>query len=904
MLHGRTEELTTLTTAVESARGGRAAAIVVLGEAGVGKSALVDELAAQSEGVQVLRTRGVESEVDFAFGGLYELLRPAMPRIRRLPPGQASAMRTAFGLEAGAVTEPLLISVGTLSLIAELAEETPVLCVVDDAHWLDPVSATAFAFVARRLTAERVAMVFTVRDSEAHRIDTAGINELQLNRLDETASRDLLVSRFPEIASAVAERLFENTLGNPLALAEMAGSLSKQQLQGSIRLPDQLAASGGLSDAFLARARRLSEAAQQLLLVVAIDDTGDLRTVLDSASRLDIPPEVLDEIETTGLVDIEDTFVRFHHPLIRSAVLHGSSRPGQREAHKALAATYRAAGDLERAASQMFAATEGMDETVAAELEEAAIPARRRGGFQAASQALEHSAALTPEPARRAQRLLVAAEDAFSAGLIDRAQRLVEASRALTDETSVPTELIRLQAWTEMNEGSVATAREILWEGARETFSTDPDISLEMAAAAAETAWVHSDFDTLKEMSSSLPLFERVVSSSSYHSLLLTGFIAHAHGDLLGGTAALAEATRLAEDQDDNDLLNSAGHVAFYTGDDSAAHRINTKVAARARAAGSIGRLIYALQRQAPAEILKGRLALAGATLEEASDLAQTIGRQALLDLTTTWQAYISAVRGTDEFKSLSAAVEDRRATATLGALRPLFDSVASWAQATHEAIDDRQAASALQRLRSIDHPAIKTMAAFDLVDLGFRSGQSLEAMRAIDSLESLASAGEAGWASRLAAYGRALLSDEDAELHLRQALEPRGPNQRPFDMARIHLALGIHLRRNRRRMEARPHLEEALASFESMGARPWAEQASRELRASGKTARARDPSTIFDLTPQELQVARFVSQGLTNREVAERLFLSPRTVDYHLRKIFVKLGISSRSRLSQFSFD
>lgn len=903
MLHGRAEELATLTNVVESARGGRAAAIVVRGEAGVGKSALVDELTAQSEDVQVLRTRGVESEVDFAFGGLYELLRPAMPRIHRLPPGQASAMRTAFGLEAGAVTEPLLVSVGTLSLIAELAEETPVLCVVDDAHWLDPVSGTAFAFVARRLTAERVAMVFTVRDGEADRIDTAGINELQLNQLDETASRDLLVSRFPEIASAVAERLIENTLGNPLALVEMAGSLSEQQLQGSIGLPDQIPAIGSLSDAFLARAQRLNEAAQRLLLIIAIDDTGNLRTILESARRLDIPQEVLDEIETTRLVDIEDTFVRFHHPLIRSAVLHGSSRPDQKKAHKALAATYRAGGDLERAASQMFAATDGLDETVAAELEEAAIPARRRGGFQAASQALEHSAALTPDPARRAQRLLAAAEDAWTAGLIDRTRRLVEASHALTDETSVPTELIRLQAWTELNEGSVATAREILWESARQTLSTDPDISLEMAAAAAETAWVHSDFDTLKEMSSSLQLFETLISSSSYHSLLLTGFIAQAHGDLLGGTAALAEATRLAEDQDDNDLLNSAGHVAFYTGDDSAAHRINTKVAARARAAGSIGRLIYALQRQAPAEILKGRLALAGATLEEASGLAHTIGRQALLDLTTTWQAYLSAVRGTDEFKNLSAAVEDRRATGTLGALRPLIDSVSSWAQATNEAIDDRQA-SAYQRLRSIDHPAIKTMAAFDLVDLGFRSGQSQEAMRTIDTLESLASGGEAGWASSLAAYGRALMSEDDAETHLRQALEVGAPNQRPFDIARIRLALGTHLRRNRRRMEARPHLEEALASFESMGARPWAEQASRELRASGKTARARDPSTIFELTPQEVQVARFVSQGLTNREVAERLFLSPRTVDYHLRKIFVKLGITSRSRLSQFSFD
>lgn len=903
MLHGRTEELATLTTVVESARGGRAAAIVVRGEAGVGKSALVDELTSQNEDVQVLKTRGVESEVDFTFGGLYELLRPAMPRIHRLPPGQASAMRTAFGLEAGAVTEPLLVSAGTLSLIAELAEETPVLCVVDDAHWLDPASATAFAFATRRLQAERVAMVFTVREEEAHRIDTAGINELHLNRLDATASRNLLLSRFPEIASAVAERLIENTLGNPLALVEMAGSLSEQQLQGSIGLPDQIPAIGTLSDAFLARAQRLNEAAQRLLLIIAIDDTGNLRTVLESATRLNIPPEVLDEIEATRLVDIEDTLVHFHHPLIRSAVLHASSRPDQKKAHKALAATYRAAGDLERAASQMFAATEGLDETVAAELEEAAIPARRRGGFQAASQALEHSAALTPDPARRAQRLLAAAEDAWTAGLIDRTRRLVEASHALTDQTSVPTELIRLQAWTELNEGSVATAREILWESARETLSTDPDISLEMAAAAAETAWVHSDFDTLKEMGSSLQLFETLVSSSSYHSLLLTGFIAHAHGDRLGGTAALAEATRLAEGQDDNDLLNSAGHVAFYTGDDSAAHRINTKVAARARAAGSIGRLIYALQRQAPAEILNGRLALAAATLEEASGLAQTIGRQALLDLTTTWQAYLSAVRGTDEFKNLSATVEDRRATGTLGALRPLIDSVASWAQATQEAIDDMQA-SAFQRLRSIDHPAIKTMAAFDLVDLGFRSGQNQEAIRAIDSLEPLASAGGAGWASSLAAYGRALMSEADAELHFRQALEVSAPNQRPFDMARIRLALGIHLRRNRRRMDARPHLEEALASFESMGARPWAEQASRELRASGKTARARDPSTMFDLTPQELQVARFVSQGLTNREVAERLFLSPRTVDYHLRKIFVKLGISSRSRLSQFSFD
>jgi len=903
MLYGRADELATLTALVDAARAGHSKTIVVRGDAGIGKSALLNELTAYAHGFHVLKIRGVESESDFAFGGLHQLLQPALPLVHRLPPGQASALRTAFGLEAGDAGERLLVSVGVLSLVAELAEESPVLCLVDDAHWLDRASATALAFVARRLQVERVALVLVIREGEGA-FDSAGISELRLGALDEADSRELLSARYPQVKSAVAQRIVDDTMGNPLALLETASSLSEAELDGSTPLPDQLPAKGQLTDGFVTRFRKLSEPAQTFVLVVAADDTGSLVNLLDATGRLGVPASVLDEVEASRLIEADGGLVRFRHPLIRSAVLHSSPSTDRRATHQALAATYRALGEIERAAWHLAASTAGTDERVAADLEEAATLARLRGGFEAACAALEHSAALTPEVENRARRLAAAAEDAWTAGQIDRARELLDSSRTLTPEVSVRPDRVRLRAWIELTEGSVSAARAILWEGSRQAFPADPRLSLEMAAAAAETAWVQSDTNALLDMArwdSSIKLTDS--SSDQYHKLLLTGLTSHASGDVRGAMVALRAATHLAEELDDTDLLNSAGHVAFYTGDDSAALRINSKVAGRSRATGAIGRLAFALERQARAEILAGRWALAGATLQEASSLAQSTGLWAFESLTSAWQAHLAALRGTEEFAALITEAQANAGTRSLGILGPLLEGIVCWAQAVYEACQERPVSS-LQWLARIEHPAIRTMAAFDRIEMALRSESRREAAQAIEWAEALAADTGAGWAASAAAYGHGMSSEGAAESQLRSALENSSPDERPFDVARIQLALGVHLRRSRQRVEARRHLEAALAWFEMIGAARWSERAGHELRASGRTARARDPSTIFDLTPQELQVARFVSEGLTNREVAARLFLSPRTVDYHLRKVFVKLGISSRSRLGQFLFD
>jgi len=900
MLYGRADELAIIERLVEAARTGGAGSVWLRGEPGVGKSALLEAMRGRADDFRVLKTQGVESEAEFAFGNLHELIEPALSRIHRLPRGQASAMKIAFGMEEGAVTEPFLISVGALSLIAELSEETPVLCLVDDAHWLDSASATALSFVARRLQAERVAMVFAVREEETGGLGPTGIGEMRLERLDEFASRELLTQKFPAAAADVVDHLIETTMGNPLALLEIAGTLSHPELDGSTDLPDHLPVRGSLGEAFLAQARRLDDITRRVLLIIATADTGSLATVLDAASRLGIPPGVLDEIEASAIVDIGDKSMRFRHPLLRSAVLELSLRADRRRVHTALAATYRASGDLERAAQQLAASVDGRDEAAASGLEAAATLARRRGGFEVACHTLEHAAALTPESDVQERRLLAAAGDAWTAGLLDKARELLDSAQSVITETPLRPDALRLRAWIELTEGSVATAQELLWKGATEVISTDRRLSLEMAASAAETAWVESDMDALIEMGSMLPKHQPVGGSGTYHRLLLAGFTSNAAGDIRDGMATLAEAVRLAEALGDPDILNSAGHVAFYTGDDEAAARINSRVAATSRAEGSTMRLCFALERQARTEILGGRWSLAAATLEELSGLAQATGRQSALAIAMAWQAYLSAVRGSNEVGVLITQAQAGAATTRLGIARSLFEDVIAWAEATDHAIGGRHASS-FQRLASIRHPALRSMTAFDLVEEAIRAGSRAEARQAIEWAESVATTPGASWASALGAYGRALLSDDNAEAQLREALEK---GHRPFDVARIHLALGAHLRRNRQRTEARPHLETAVASFESIGARPWADRATQELRASGKTARRRDPSTVFDLTPQELQVARFVSQGLTNREVAERLFLSPRTVDYHLRKVFVKLGISSRSRLSQFSFD
>jgi len=902
MLYGRADELATLTALLDAARQGDSHSIVVRGESGIGKSALVNELKANAHGFHVLEVRGVESESDFAYGGLLRLLQPAMPLVHRLPPGQASALRTAFGLEQAGSAERLLVSVGVLSLVAELAEERPVLCLVDDAHWLDPASAKALGFVARRLQVERVALVLVLHESKGA-FDRTGISELRLGPLDEAASRDLLRDRYPQVVSAVAGRLIDETVGHPLALLETASSLSEAELDGSAPLPDQLPAKGRLTEGFIARVGKLSEPAHTFVLVAAADDTRSIASLLDATSRLGVLASVLDEVEASRLIEADGDLVRFRHPLIRSAVLHSSTIADRRSAHKALAATYRALGDIERAAWHLAAATAGRDEDVAADLEEAATVARLRGGFEAACTALEHSAALTPEVEERARRLAAAAEDAWTAGQIDRARELLDSSRTLAPEGSMRPHRIRLRAWIELTEGSVSAAQAILWDGSRQAFPDDPSISLEMAAAAAETAWVQSDTRALREMARWVSSIEVTDSSShQYHWLLLTGLTSHATGDVRGAMEALRAATQLAEDLDDTDLLNSAGHVAFYIGDDSAAHRINVKVAGRSRVTGAIGRLLFALERQARAEILAGRWALARATLEEASSLAQSTGLRGYESLTSAWQAHLAVLRGTEDFESLLTEAQANAGTRSHGILAPLLDGIICWTQAVYEAGQERPISS-LQWLARIEHPAIRTMAAFDRIEMALRSESHREATQAIEWAEALADTGT-GWAASAAAYGHAMSSEATAESQLLAALESSSPSERPFDFARIQLALGAHLRRSRRRVEARRHLEAALASFEMMGAAPWSERAGQELRASGQTARVRDPSTTFELTPQELQVARFVSEGLTNREVAARMFLSPRTVDYHLRKVFVKLGISSRSRLGQFLSD
>src|SRR5918996_6006403 len=903
MLYGRADELATLTPLIDAARAGDSKAIVIRGDAGVGKSALANELTAYAHGFQVLKTRGVESESSIAFGGLHQLLQPAMHLVHRLPPGLASALRTAFGLEVSDSRERLLISAGVLSLVAELAEEAPVLCVVDDAHWLDRASASAVAFVARRLQAERVAFVVVIREGEDP-FDTSDINELRLGPLDEDARRDLLYDRHPYVAPPVAERIIEHTMGNPLALLETAGNLSDGELDGSAPLPDELPAKGRLADGFAARVRELSAPAQMLVLVVAADDTGSLPNLFDATAWLGGSESALDEAISSRLLEVDGDRVRFRHPLIRSAILHSSPDTNRREAHRALADTYRALGETERAAWHLAASTPGTDERVAADLEDAATLARSRGGFEAACAALEHSAALTPAPEDRARRLVAAAEDAWTAGQIDRARGLLDSSQKLTPEAGVPPDRVRLRGWIELTGGSVSGAQAVLADGSRLAFADNPTLSLEMAAAAAEAAWVQSDTDALLELArwvSSIHLPDSL--PHQYHKLLLTGLTSHAAGDVRGGIATMRAAIHSAEESDETDLLNSAGHVAFYIGDDSAALRINSKVAARSRITGAVGRLLFASERQARTEILGGRWALAEATLQEASSLARSIGLQSMESLTAAWQAYLAAVRGAEEFDALITEAQMIKGARSLGILGPLRDGVLCWAQAVREGSRERPI-SALQWLSRITHPAIQAMAAFERIEMALRSESGREAAQAIKSTEALAADIGSGWAASAAAYGHAMSSEGLTESRLQAAIETSSPDERPFDVARMQLALGVHLRRSRQRVEARRHLETALASFEIMGAAPWAERASHELRASGQTARARDPSTIFDLTPQELQVARFVSEGLTNREVAARLFLSPRTVDYHLRKVFVKLGISSRSRLGQFSFD
>ena len=906
MLYGRREERAQIDRLLAGAREGRAGVLVVRGEAGIGKHALLQYAAERAVDFQVLRAAGAEPEMELAFAGLHQMLRPFLERLNVLPTPQARGLRGAFGL-IDAQANPFLIELGVLSLLTVLAAEQPLLCIVSHARWLDSASADALVFVGRRLEAERIVLLFAARDDDLRRFDAPGLPELRLAGLDPASAGELLQAHADKLAPRMRDRLIAETEGNPLALLELPKALTGRQLSGHEWLPKLLPLNGRLQEMFLERARRLPQATQTLLLIAAAEDTGELAIVLAAGQALGCAPETLEPAERAGLVEVIGHELTFRHSLVRSAVYQAATLAARQAAHQALIGVLQGEGQADRRAWHLAAASFEPDEQVAAALENSADRARRRGGPAAAAAALERAARLSQQPVARAQRLVAAADCLWEAGHGERAQTLLNHAEALPTGVAVQAYMAQVRGAIELAAGTPATACTLLLRGARPILRSDPVRAAEMLVLAARAALSAGETDRIVEQIH--PLLSRLPRGDIRVERVAQSLIAAGLERLPPGAATLEMPTTLA---------TGWPHPAFTwmwpmliaapDGDDVTADQRYTRAVAARRAAGTVSGLTVALANLALAEAALGRWPTAIDSATEGLRLATETGQHATAAHALVILAALAAGQGrADDCRQLA-----RQALAEATRLRlAAVSAFASWTLASLDLAEGHPEA-ALERLHGLAtlghptaHPPIAQLATGTLVEAAARMDAVAGLEPVVARFERWAQWDRRTWTVAVAHRCRALISgDGIAERHYQAALATDGIGELPLELARTELLYGEWLLRSRRRAEARSHLRTALETFERLEARPWAERTRAELRASGESARSRDPAALRQLTPRELQVARLAARGLTNRLIAARLFLSAHTVGYHLHKVYAKLGITSRATLSQFDLD
>lgn len=901
-----------LVALLDQARGGTGAALVVRGEPGVGKSALLSDLTALAQqpaeggSMRVLRTAGVESESPMPYAALHRLLRPAV-RLDRLPSPQARALRVVFGLADGPPVEPFLVGLATLSVLTDVAQpDRPLLVVVDDAHWLDSASAEALLFAARQLGPDPVAMVFAARtgDPAGIEFDASGLSVLTLGGLDDGAARALLRERGGEVLSGeVAERLVRDTGGNPLALLEMPTVLSPAQLHGRDPLPPRLTLTANVERAFLDRSRRLPAQVQTLLLVAAADATGRAATVRQAAAALGVDGAAWDDAERAGLLVVTGDVVAVRHPLVRSAVYQAATSVQQRGVHRALAEAVHV-DDPDRATWHRAAAADGPDPDVADALAAVALRAEQRGGHVAAADAFERSAGLTVSRADRVGRLSGAARNAWGAGQAVRARALASSARGLAVDPLQRADIDRLRARIEVNLGSAVDAHRICTVAARSVADVDTGRALEMACAAALNRSYGADSgatlgaDTLSRL---LVPTDTDDDRTACLRLLLEALTACGDSDWPRVFPALERALDAGRQIDDLDVLANLGNTALHVGHDEGARFCYSAMESAAREAGAGMVVVYALERLIFAELPTGRWTGVRSCADEALMLARSVGQPTLTAAPLAALALLAALTGSDALDDRIAALEGVAARHPLGIMSGPVDDVRRWAEGSRAAADG-DVQGALHHVSRMRVPALQRLAAVDRLEAAVRAGDPTRARGWVQELVPFAAGTRQPWALGVVELGRALTTTETVEAvsAFERAVGHYRHAGRPYDLARAQLAYGELLRRLHRRVEARTHLRAALETFVELGAAPLVERATGELRASGETARKRDPSTLVDLTPMELKVAHLVSTGLSNKDVAARCWVSPRTVAFHLRNVFTKVGVSSRTELAR----
>jgi DNA-binding CsgD family transcriptional regulator len=902
-LTGRRAECAALQRLAESVRGGDSRALVVHGEAGIGKTALLDYLAAHAPGCQLARASGVQSEMELPFAALHQLCGPMLDHVDALPAPQGDALRTVFGLNAGPAPDRLVINLAALGLLSLSAAERPLICLVDDHQWLDRASAHVLAFAARRLGTESIGVVFATREPGG---DLAGLPELTVAGLRDADARVLLDAALAgPIDRRVRDQIVAETRGNPLALLELPRELTPEELAGGFGLPGALPLASSIERNFGRRIGALPESTRRLLLLAAADPSGDPALVWRAAARLGIGAEAATPAAEAGLAEF-GTRLLFRHPLARSAAYQSATGQVRQQAHRALADATDPGLDPDRRAWHQAQATSGPDEEVASELERSASRARSRGGLSAAAAFLERSAALTVDPARRAARAIAAAEAKIQAGSFDAAQDLLAAAEAspLGDFERARTELARAQLAFITSRG--AEAAPLLLNAARRLGRIDPGLSratyldaLSAAIFAGRLAVPGGGVVAVARAAAAAPPPRGVPRTPDF---LLDGLTAYYNDGFAAGVPLLRKAlltfgADIPADEELRLLWLACVAGAMRIWDDGLWDALSARHVQLARDTGALSELPLALTSRAYFHLFAGELATAAAlahelrAVTEATPIALApygpLGLAAFQSDEATALALIDAT-----MEDVTLRGEGVGITFAQWAGAVLNNGLGRYGEALAAA---RRACGYADDLGSLIWPIP------ELIEAATRTGLTDIAAWAYARLEELTSACDTDWGLGIRARSGALLSEGEAaeELYL-ESITRLGRTRLRVDLARAHLLYGEWLRRERRRAGAREQLRTAHGMLESMGVAGFAERAGRELRATGETARTRAPAAAQqELTAQEALIARLAGDGLSNPEIGTRLFISAHTVQYHLRKIFAKLGVTSRSQLA-----
>jgi DNA-binding CsgD family transcriptional regulator len=900
-LLGRQREIELLDRLLDDVRGGVSGALVIRGEPGVGKTALLDYLHERAPGRRVARATGVQSEMELSLSGLHQLCAPMLGQLDRLPAPQRDALRTAFGMSAGEPPNRFLLGLAVLGLLSDAAEESPLVCLVDDAQWLDRTSAQALSFVARRVLAESVALVFVVREPTDEQ-EFSGLPELVVEGLGDDDARALLESVTGyRLDERVGERIVAETRGNPLALVELPRGLTAAELAGGFGLPDTMPLDGRIEESFLQRIDRLPADTQLLLLVAAAEPAGDPALLRRAADVLGIGYQAAAPAKADGLLRIGSR-VLFHHPLVRSALYRAAAEEDRRRVHGALAEATDAEVDGDHRAWHRAQAATGPDEELADELERSAGRAQASAGLSAGGTFLALAAEFTVDPARRAERALAAAQAKHEAGTPDAALALLALVEAgpLDDLQRVRVDLLRAQIAFALNRGSDAVP--LLLRAAKQFEPLDVGLAratyLDAISAAIVVGPVaRGDGGGVLDVAQAVRAAPQLPRGEGPADLLLDGLVSlltdgpAPAAPILKRALCALRSERMSEEEGLRCLwLGSRAAMSMW--EDEAWHALADRHVQLARDAGALAVLPMALRSRMNVHIHLGEFTAAASLIEEVDAITKVTGGHHhpgyAAKTLAAWKG------GEAEAMELMAELPSWGDGALVATAQYATAFLCNGLGRYEDAL-----AAAEQVSEQPEALGVANWALAELVEAAIRSGETERAADAFERLAESTRASGTDWALGVEARSRALLCEgEAAEDRYREAIDRLGNTRVRAALARAHLVYGEWLRRERRRLDARKQLRIAHGLFNQMGLEGYAERAARELLATGETARKRNVETLDELTTQEAQIAGLARDGLSNPEIGARLFISPRTVEYHLHKVFGKLGIRSRSQL------